>query len=67
MISQPHSSSCYLKHLLVQFFLASKCIFVFEIEIGKNSQIDRRIKNNNNKKSAECCNLDTSYTSCCLV
>ena len=34
------------------FFLVSKFIFVFEIEIGKKPQIDRRIKNNK-KKSAE--------------
>ena len=65
MIFQTHNSSCYLKHLLVHFFLVSKCIFVFEIEIGEKTQIDRRIKNN--EKSAGFCNLDNSYTNCCLV
>ena len=47
--SQTHNSSCYLKHLLVHFFLVSKFVFVFEIEMGKNSQIDRRIKTNKRK------------------
>ena len=33
----------------MHFFLVSKFVFVFEIEMGKNSQIDRRIKTNKRK------------------
>ena len=49
MISQTHNSSCYFKHLLVHIFLVSKFIFVFEIEMEKNPQIDRRIKTSKRK------------------
>ena len=42
------------------FFLVSKFIFVFEIEIGKKPQIDRRIKNNK-KRVLKCSSFYDFY------